>query len=492
MGDNVLSINREVVTQQAENRNLLATIIDTTPVLIWTIGIDGKFQFLNRSLVHFTGKSLEELQKGWLSLIHPEERDLFEDLCHSALEQQAGFQIEYRLLSHNGQYRWMLNHAELYQDDRGNFAGLVGSCVDITQRKEIERELAQKVEINHILIEITKNIHKPLELSIILQATIEQTNRLLKAETIFIAKIVAGKNLHILCEYNSLESTISCRLAASSTESFVELLGDFDRLAAGNTIVVGNVDSSCLSKYNLDGNCQERISAIAVPIIVEEELWGLLYAQQCDLPPFWTTTEIDFLEQITIQLSLAIQKAELYQQLERANLELQLLSSIDSLTKVANRRKFDEYIQSEWRRLAREKDPLSLILCDIDHFKLYNDTYGHQAGDYCLQMVVKAIAKAVKRPADLVCRYGGEEFAVILPNTNLKGAEYIAEQIRLQIEALEIPHINSPTDLYITLSLGIASFIPDNHQEFSYLIFAADTALYQAKDLGRNRVVKFN
>jgi diguanylate cyclase (GGDEF)-like protein/PAS domain S-box-containing protein len=492
MGDNILSINREAVIQQAENRNLLVTVIDTNSILIWTIGIDRKFQFLNRSWLDFTGKNLEELQQGWISLIHPEERDLFEDLCHSALEQQTGFQIEYRLLSFNGQYRWVLNNAELYEDDQGNFAGLVGSCVDITQRKEIERELAQKVAINHALIEITKNIHKPLELSVILQAAIEQTNKLLKVETIFVAKIIAGKNFHVLCESNSLESTISCRLRASSKESFVELLGDFEPLAEGNTIVVGNADSRCLSKYNLNGHCQERISAIAVPVIVEEKFWGILCAQQCDLYRCWQITEIDFLEQITIQLSLAIQKAELYQQLEQANLELELLSSIDSLTKVANRRKFDEYIQNEWRRLAREQAPLSLILCDIDHFKLYNDTYGHQAGDYCLQMVAKAIAKAVKRPADLVCRYGGEEFAVILPNTNLEGTEYVAEQIRLQIEALEIPHINSPTDLYITLSLGIASCIPDKRHNFSSLIFSADTALYRAKSLGRNRVVKFN
>jgi diguanylate cyclase (GGDEF)-like protein/PAS domain S-box-containing protein len=486
-----LSINREVILQQAENSNLLATIINTTPTLIWTIDIDGKCQFLNRSWVEFTGKSLEELKQSWLSLIHPEEKDLFENLCHSALKQQAGFQIEYRLLGRDGQYRWMLNHAELYEDERGNFAGLISSCVDITQRKEIERELAQKVEINFNLIEITKNIHKPLELSVILQTTIEQIDRLLKAETIFIAKAITGKNFHILCESNSLKSTISRRLAASSKESFVELLRDFDRLAAGNNVIVRNINSSCLSKYNLNSNCQSQISAIAVPIIVEEELWGWLCAQQSDVPSFWQTAEIDFLEQITIQLSLAIQKAELYQQLEEANLELELLSSIDSLTKIANRRRFDEYIQTEWRRLAREKAPLSLILCDIDHFKLYNDTYGHQAGDHCLQMVAKAIARAVKRPADLVCRYGGEEFAAILPNTDLKGTEYLAEQIRWQIEALEIPHINSPTDLYITLSLGIASCIPDNHHDFSSLIFAADTALYQAKDLGRNRVVKF-
>ena len=108
---------------------------------------------------------------------------------------------------------------------------------------------------------------------------------------------------------------------------------------------------------------------------------------------------------------------------------------------MANRRQFDRYLALEWKRGAREKQPLSLILCDIDYFKLYNDTYGHQAGDRCLMEVAQTIAKVIKRPADLVARYGGEEFAVILPNTNLSGAKYIAQQIRARVEALKIAHI---------------------------------------------------
>lgn len=177
---------------------------------------------------------------------------------------------------------------------------------------------------------------------------------------------------------------------------------------------------------------------------------------------------------------------------EEANKELEKLSVIDELTKVANRRKFNRYIASEWQRLAREKAPLALILCDIDYFKLYNDTYGHQAGDRCLKLVAQAISKAVKRPADLVARYGGEEFAVVLPNTSIEGAEYLAQQIRLYVEALQLPHINSSVDLYITLSLGVSGCIPKHNSVFDALIAAADSGLYQAKELGRNQVVRLN
>src|SRR4028119_2258104 len=138
-----------------------------------------------------------------------------------------------------------------------------------------------------------------------------------------------------------------------------------------------------------------------------------------------------------------IQQAQLYQQLEIANRELQRLAALDGLTGVANRRRFDEYLDDEWQRMAREKLPLSLILGDIDFFKKYNDTYGHQAGDACLRRVADALRFCAKRSVDLVARYGGEEFAVILPNTSAAGAALVAEEIRLVVNTLEIAHIQS-------------------------------------------------
>lgn len=176
-------------------------------------------------------------------------------------------------------------------------------------------------------------------------------------------------------------------------------------------------------------------------------------------------------------------------QLQEANLELQSLASLDSLTQIANRRYFDEYFNLEWQRLAREKVPLSLILCDVDFFKTYNDTYGHQAGDDCLQQVAKAIKSALKRSADLVARYGGEEFAIILPNTETSGAVHVAEKILAAVEAMEIAHANSQIGNKVTLSLGVASTVPGHKSSPATLIAAADRALYQAKAQGRARVI---
>lgn len=181
-----------------------------------------------------------------------------------------------------------------------------------------------------------------------------------------------------------------------------------------------------------------------------------------------------------------LQQLQLYQELEAAHRELQRLARTDALTEVANRRWFDEYLKAEWRRMAREKQPLSLILGDIDFFKQYNDTYGHQAGDECLRQIANALRFCAKRSTDLVARYGGEEFAVILPNTTAFGASHVAQRIQIVVNALEIAHANSAVSQHVTLSLGLACMTPAPHTSPPLLIAAADTALYQAKAAGRN------
>ncbi len=180
-------------------------------------------------------------------------------------------------------------------------------------------------------------------------------------------------------------------------------------------------------------------------------------------------------------------------QLEAENKLLKSLVYIDTLTQVFNRRQFDRSVDIEWKRMMREIAPLSLILCDIDHFKIYNDTYGHQAGDQCLRAVARAISDIIQRPGDLVARYGGEEFVIILPQTDAKGAIYIAEAVREQIKALalpfnsdKLPHRRVPI---ITISLGVASAIPGvDALDIESLFLATDEALYEAKKNGRDQV----
>ncbi len=169
------------------------------------------------------------------------------------------------------------------------------------------------------------------------------------------------------------------------------------------------------------------------------------------------------------------------------NQELKRLARMDGLTQVANRRSFDEYIKQAWNNIGPGRASLSLILCDIDYFKSFNDTYGHQAGDICLKTVAKTIEKTVQRSTDFVARYGGEEFAVVLPNTNAAGAERVADEIRHAIKLLEIAHSESKVSDRITLSLGIASISSSKNAHPDMLIAAADQGLYSAKYGGRDR-----
>ena len=203
--------------------------------------------------------------------------------------------------------------------------------------------------------------------------------------------------------------------------------------------------------------------------------------------------EIQRLQQLLQHQNILLQKeierrTKVEIALRQANQELHCLATIDDLTGVANRRQFDQYLEREWRRLAREKAPLSLILLDIDYFKQYNDSKGHQAGDNCLEQVAQAIAQAVQRPADLVARYGGEEFAIILPHTSLKGAIYIANKIKIAVRHLNLDHPSSDVSDIVTISQGVSSTIPFIETSPESLIYDADLALYNAKSQGRNQL----
>jgi len=192
---------------------------------------------------------------------------------------------------------------------------------------------------------------------------------------------------------------------------------------------------------------------------------------------------------ISKPVNVAVVRARVRTQLtvKRQADALRALTLTDSLTGVANRRAFSERMDVEWRRCARAGLPMALILADIDHFKMYNDRYGHQAGDACLEQVARAMVRTAGRAQDLVARYGGEEFAILLPQLEMAGAASVAGRLLAELARLAIPHAASPTAPVLTASMGIASVLPAGGQAGAALIRAADAALYEAKAAGRNR-----
>lgn len=188
------------------------------------------------------------------------------------------------------------------------------------------------------------------------------------------------------------------------------------------------------------------------------------------------------------QARLLEMKVKELSELQEANFKLESLSTLDGLTGIPNRRSFDDYIEMSIKSCTRLNKPISLIMADIDFFKGYNDNYGHLKGDDCLINVAKSISLSVKRPLDFVTRYGGEEFAVILPETDEEGAKIIAEIIRKNVEELEIAHKSSDVSAYVTLSLGITTKSSSIQYSKNELIEHADKALYNSKSNGRNQV----
>ncbi len=247
------------------------------------------------------------------------------------------------------------------------------------------------------------------------------------------------------------------------------------------------------------------VSVLCVPLR-RERFEAVLYMENNLARGVFTEARVEVIRLLAAQASVAIENARLYEQvqdysrtleekvvertarLEQLNEELQGLADRDGLTGVANRRRGDNYLEEVWTRLRREKQPLSVIMLDVDHFKAFNDTYGHQAGDDCLVAVAEAVYAQLMRPTDLVARYGGEEFMVILPNTDRSGVAHVAEQVRRAVEALAIEHAHSSVGAVVTASAGTATMVPGVMGGTEQLLREADIALYRAKRMGRNQV----
>ena len=247
---------------------------------------------------------------------------------------------------------------------------------------------------------------------------------------------------------------------------------------------------------------------LCTPILHISQLIGILYLENHLTPEAFTPGRIELLNLLIAQAAISIKNAKLYEQVEHyaqtletqveartqqlveANIILRRLANLDGLTQVANRRSFDTYLREVWLQAEQTQQPLTLMLSDVDCFKLYNDRYGHQAGDRVLQQIAKTLEQAVAEdPTAQVARYGGEEFAVILPRTDRLHAIAIADRIQIAIRSLAIPHEQSLVKEYVTLSMGVCSLVPNSELNWPRLIQMADEALYAAKQQGRDRFV---
>lgn len=404
----------------------------------------------------------------------------------------------------------------------------------ILAQQEAEKALIQQYEQRLVIRQISQNIRESLDLNHIFAIAVQEIQQFTKADRVAIFQWdqqhpALGKFIA-----EALENKIKSLLSADLSETCYLAAYYLERKSGGDILVESQLPSLGMSDHftraeffqdsagleDLEapenqascGYLPQRFqiqSQLIAPLLRGEEIWGLLFIHQCNNPRFWQLREVELIRELAGQLSLAIQQADLFQQLqaelrekERAEAKLmqinadlsrtqallEQLADTDGLTQIANRRSFDRRLDQEWARLAREQQPLSILLFDVDYFKRYNDAYGHQQGDHCLVSIAQAAQRTIGRSADFLARYGGEEFIIILPNTPMTGALAVAEAVRQAVEALQLPHRASPVAPIVTLSLGVSSLVPSLEETPFTPIHQADQALYQAKQAGRNRV----
>ena len=381
-------------------------------------------------------------------------------------------------------------------------AELLACIANHLKLKSLTHSLELEVQQKQLLFDVAERIRQSLDLSSIFKTAIQEIRNFLDCDRLSLIRL-SQQNI-------SVESqSLSHRAIYESREQLT--IKELDAVRQENSVNV-TIKNYCLATdcSSLGSSANSIVattqSQLLVPIILNQVsqtnrhhplLWGWLVAEHYSSRQ-WQETEQVFLQGLTTQLAIAINQGSLYQQLQNTNQQLHMsnqhfkrLALYDSLTEIYNRRYFQQQLDREWRRLRRSVAPLSLILCDIDCFKLYNDTYGHQKGDLCLQQVAKALISKIKRPGDILARYGGEEFVLILPETDRTGAIKVAETLRATVKKLQISHVKSTVDSVITISAGIATTLPKATENYEMLIEAADRALYQAKSRGRDCIAVY-
>lgn len=246
------------------------------------------------------------------------------------------------------------------------------------------------------------------------------------------------------------------------------------------------IDESCLKCHDATENKVGQISggiSISIPVA---SIDGFIASRVKNLQV--THGAIGVVGLIALLFSYLTQ-SRLSRRLVKTKSHLQL-AYLDALTLLPNRRYYDAFVKREWKRASRHGYPLSMIMIDIDFFKLYNDSLGHLEGDHCLRQVARTLRKYFRRPSDLIARYGGEEFCVVAACDEVQIAQ-LADILRMAVETMQLPHPNSKVSKYVTVSLGVATLVPDENREYDELLHNADQALYMAKQQGRNRVEKF-
>ncbi len=510
-----LSMFDRFIASQKGNLNIarerelyFQTMAEAVPEIIWTASPQGSVDYCNQNILAYSGLPPEQIQgEMWLTVIHPDDRDLCLTKWKEALSAGQTYEVQYRLRRSDGAFRWFLCRANPIRD-HGAIVKWFGTCTDIESQKlneqvlerqilertmqladaneRLEKEMAEREHARKQLDDEHERSMKDLEqrseragmlakMGELLQSCISR-DEVISVGLSFAPKIFpTGRGAVFLLN----DSRMLAELAGSWSEC--QLPGmDFETsdcwaLRTGHLHLVYAEDTAARCRHARDLQC----SHLCVPILAQGEALGILHLQAKSNTTRLDPPELSFRMTFAGQIGLSIANIKLRDALRTQSIR-------DALTGLYNRRYLDEILEREFRRSSRSQQHLGIIIIDLDHFKSFNDAFGHDAGDAVLRETGLLLTKYI-RAEDFVCRYGGEEFVVILPTANLQAAQGRAENLRLRMRQLTILYQGKPMGM-ITISAGVAVF-PDHGGSPQEVIAAADAALYEAKRNGRDQVV---
>ncbi len=485
------------------------TLAEAIPSMLWTARPNGSVDFISEHLHRYSGFTKKQGKDwGWTDVLHPEDLPPCMERWRHCVRTGEAYEFEYRLRRFDGVYRWFLARANPARDEQGQVIKWIGTCTDIEDQKHNQQVLEEQIrERTEELATVNTRLQEEMWEKDLARGQLDEQNEKMLHEltersqrATLLAKM--GEVLQSCVNKDEIfaaargfaprvfPATRGAMALLSSERSLAEVAGSWHdcrlpvkvfepsacwalRTGQPHLVVAGDTTARCAHAAGVEN------TYLCIPILAQGEALGILHFQATDQAPSLSDSELSFKTTFASQVGLSVANVRLRE-------ALRMQSIRDPLTGLYNRRYLEEMMQRETRRAVRAECGLGVMMLDLDHFKNFNDTYGHDAGDAVLRETASLLAKSV-RAEDIVCRFGGEEFVVILPMADLKASQARAERIRSKLRELTVMHQGQSLGM-ITVSVGVAE-LPQHGTSPRELLETADAALYRAKREGRDRVV---
>lgn len=492
-----------------EDDHSFHTLAEAAPAILWTARADGSTDFVSERMIQYTGLPGEQiLGWGWTQVVHPDDVAASMDQWKQAIQTGDRYELEYRIRGKDESYHWFMVRGNPVRDDQGNIVKWIGICTDIEEQRHhqqtLERQIKERTEeladtntrLQEEMIQrdyarrefdeqnakMMRELTERSQRATLLAKMGELLQSCVTKEEVFAAALGFAPKIFparrgALVLFNAARDLLEvagqwngCRFSLSIFEPHACWAM---RTGHPHLVVAGDTTAPCAHAAGV------KNAYLCVPILAQGEALGILHIQATDEVFAFGDAEMSFKTTFAGQVGLSVANIRLREALRTQSIK-------DPLTGLYNRRYLEEMLEREIRRAIRAGHPLGVIVLDLDHFKKFNDTYGHDAGDTVLRETASYLVRSI-RAEDIVCRFGGEEFVIILPTADLTASQARAERIRSKLSELTVIHQGSSLGK-ISLSIGVAA-VPVHGTSPKELFEAADAALYRAKKEGRDRVV---